>query len=197
MVDFNEKVLRARLGDDNAFAELIGERKEMLYRTAFTYVKNKDDALDIVGETIYKAYISIKKLKEPQFFNTWLTRILINISLDHIKKNKKLLPFEGEMAMNESVSSRDPAELLDLYYAVDRLEPKCKTIVILKYFQDFTLAQIAEVMECPIGTVKTYSMKDLKYAPHTLKLNVSRVSKGILKPISVEAKRASLRAFTF
>lgn len=162
MVDFNEKVLRARHGDDNAFSDLIRERKEILYRTAFTYVKNRDDALDIVSETIYKAYISIKKLKEPQFFNTWLIRILINTSLDHIKRSKKILPFKGDIAINEPITSRDSVELLDLYYAVDKLDPKYKTIVILKYFQDFTLGQIAEVLECPIGTVKTYLHKALK-----------------------------------
>lgn len=166
MVDFNEKVLRARSGDDNAFSELISEQKEVLYRTAFTYVRNKDDALDIVGETIYKAYISIKQLKEPQFFNTWLTRILINCALDHIRLCKRIVPNETEITINNPLSNRDSAELLDLYDAVDRLDPKCKTIVILKYFQDFTLLQISQVLECPLGTVKTClhkALKELRY----------------------------------
>lgn len=166
---FIEKVIRARSGDDNAFTDLISERKEMLYRIAFTYVKNKEDALDIVGETIYKAYISMKKLKEPQFFYTWLTRILINCAMDHIRKHKRIVPIENEIAGYEALNGRDSVELLDLYNAVDRLEPKYKTIVILKYFQDFTLVQISEVLECPVGTVKTHLHKALKELRFELK----------------------------
>ena len=68
-VDTNVKIKLAQKGDDNAFYELISERKDQLYKTAFAYVKNKEEALDIVSDTVYKAYISIKNLKEPSFFN--------------------------------------------------------------------------------------------------------------------------------
>ena len=84
-------VKSARLGNDDAFYELIQQRKELLYRTAYAYVKNQEDALDIVSDTVYKAYRSLRKLKEPAFFNAWLTRILINCSLDHLKKQKRII----------------------------------------------------------------------------------------------------------
>ena len=74
-MNLEEKVKKAQKGDDNAFYELISEKKEVLYKLAYTYVKNKDDALDIIQETIYKAYMSINKLKEPKFFNTYITTI--------------------------------------------------------------------------------------------------------------------------
>jgi RNA polymerase sigma-70 factor, ECF subfamily len=61
---------------------------------AYLYVKNESDAIDIVYETIYKAYISIKKLKETDYFSTWLMRILINTALDFFKKNKRITPAE-------------------------------------------------------------------------------------------------------
>lgn len=160
-MELQEKVLLAKKGDDNAFHELISERKEILYKTAFTYVKNKEDALDIVHETVYKAYISIKKLKEPKFFNTWLTRILINCSLDHIRKNKKVVPMEDIASEKEAVPEKNREEILDLYNAVDKLEDKYKTVVILKYFHDMTLTEISEVLESPLGTVKTYLHKAL------------------------------------
>ena len=161
-MELEEKVIKAKKGDDNAFYELINERKEILYKTAFTYVKNKEDALDIVHNTVYKAYISIGKLKEPKFFNTWLTRILINSSLDVIRKNKKTVEFQDKICNESDATKIDSEEIMDLYNAVDKLNEKCKTIVILKYFQGMTLSEIAEVLQCPLGTVKTNLHKALQ-----------------------------------
>lgn len=155
-----EKVKLAKAGDDNAFYELINERKGTLYKTAFLYVKNKEDALDIISDTVYKAYISINKLKEPEFFNTWLTRILINNALDFIKKSRKVTALDENHSAESSNQNNE--EILDLHKAVDKLNDKYKTIVILKYFQDMTLAEIAEVLKCPLGTVKTYLHKALE-----------------------------------
>ncbi|MGV2644722.1 RNA polymerase subunit sigma-70, partial [Clostridium perfringens] len=61
-------VMKAIKGDDDAFMVLINEHKEILYRTAYAYVKEEEAALDIVQETVYKAYISINKLREPKYF---------------------------------------------------------------------------------------------------------------------------------
>jgi len=154
-VDTNEKVKLAQKGDDNAFYELISERKGQLYKTAFAYVKNKEEALDIVSDTVYKAYISIKKLKEPSFFNTWLTRILINTSLDCINKNSRVVSFEENISPDIGIISKDDEQIIDLKVAVDKLQGEYKTIVILKYFEDMTLMEIANILQHPLGTVKT------------------------------------------
>lgn len=151
-----EKIGSAQKGDDNAFYELINERKALLYKTAYSYVKNKEDALDIVNETVFKSYCSIKKLKEPKFFNTWLTRILINCSLDAIRKNKKLVPFEEKLGSDKISETDSNEEMLDLKKSIEKLDDKCRTVVILKYYQDMTISEISEVLECPAGTIKTY-----------------------------------------
>lgn len=163
-MEITEKVQLARKGDDNAFYELISERKNQLYKTAYAYVKNKEDALDIVSETVYKAYISIKNLKNPQFFNTWLTRILINTSMDFVKKNSRIVHFEENLySKGKDTETEDKDEgFIDLRQSVDKLHTRYKTIVILKYFQDMTLGEIAEVLKCPLGTVKTHLHKALK-----------------------------------
>jgi RNA polymerase sigma-70 factor (ECF subfamily) len=160
-MEMEEKVKKAIKGDDNAFYEIIAERKVQLYRTAFTYVKNKEDALDIVSETVYKAYLSIKKLKEPLFFNTWLTRILINCSLDYIRKNKKVISFKEYDVIRDDTQFKNNDEAIDLHNALGKLNENCKTIVILKYFQDLTIKEVAEVLQCPIGTIKTNLHKAL------------------------------------
>jgi RNA polymerase sigma-70 factor (ECF subfamily) len=160
-LDTIRKIKLAKKGDDNAFYELLSERKGQLYKTAFAYVKNKEEAMDIVSETVYKAYISIKKLKEPSLFNTWLTRILINTSLDSINKNSKFVSFEENVSSDTSLIAVDNEKIIDIKVAVDRLQGKYKTIVILKYFQDLTLVEIAKTLQCPLGTVKTMLYKAL------------------------------------
>ena len=160
-MDTNGKIKLAQKGDDNAFYELISERKSQLYKTAFAYVKNKEEAMDIVSDTVYKAYISIKKLKEPSFFNTWLTRILINTSLDYINKNSKVSSLKENISADISLILKDDDQRIDLKEAVDKLIGEYKTIVILKYFQDMTLVEISKILQCPLGTVKTRLHKAL------------------------------------
>lgn len=160
-MDTIRKIKLAQRGDDDAFYELLSERKSQLYKTAYAYVKNKEEAMDIVSETVYKAYISIKKLKEPSLFNTWLTRILINTSLDSINKNSRLVSFEENIKDHTLIIAADDENIIDIKVAVDRLQGKYKTVVILKYFQDLTLVEIAKTLQCPLGTVKTMLHKAL------------------------------------
>lgn len=160
-MDTNGKIKLAQKGDDNAFYELISCQKSQLYKTAFAYVKNKEDAIDIVSDTVYKAYISIKGLKEPSFFNTWLTRILINTSLDYINKNSRAVSYEENISADTGIVLKENEDIIDLKVAVDKLKGKYKTIIILKYFQDRTLVEIAKILQCPLGTVKTRLHKAL------------------------------------
>lgn len=148
------KVKKARRGNDKAFQDLVEAEKNKLYRMAYLYVKNENDALDIVHETIYKAYISIKNLKEPDYFSTWLSKILINTALDFIKKNKKVIPFE-EIERYDTSEKVHIAESLDLVDAIDRLEEKYKTVIILRYYKGLQIKEIATMLDCPEGTVKT------------------------------------------
>ncbi|WP_100011258.1 sigma-70 family RNA polymerase sigma factor [Lentibacillus sediminis] len=163
-----EKVKKAKRGNDQAFQELIQKEKNKLYRMAYMYVKNENDALDIVQETIYKAYISMKTLKENQYFSTWLTRILINKSLDSIKKNKHVIPIDKIEGIHttEIHKAEDHIDLID---AINRLQDQYKTIVILRYYKDYTVKQIAETLDCPEGTVKTHLHRAVKQLKMDLK----------------------------
>lgn len=157
-----EQVKLAAKGDEKAFEYLMNLYKEGLYRTAFAYVKNEQDAIDILQETVYKAYISIDKLKEPKYFKTWLTKILINTSIDYVKKNKKIVYIFEDVPVNLAHSEVNAIdEKLDILNSIDKLEDKYKNVVVLKYFQDLTITEISEVLNCPAGTVKTYLNKAL------------------------------------
>ena len=80
-------VKKAVKGDRRAFEDLINIYFDRLYKEAYLRCKHEEDAKEIVQETIYKAYRSIKKLKEPKYFKTWLSRILINVANDYMREN--------------------------------------------------------------------------------------------------------------
>ncbi|MBP1932002.1 sigma-70 family RNA polymerase sigma factor [Ammoniphilus resinae] len=127
------------------------------------YTRNEDDALEIVQETVYKAFISIKQLKEPAYFRTWLTRVLINCAINYIKKQERIIPFSEPIPNRvASANTTHVEDKMDLSSAIDQLEEKLKTVVILKYYHDLTIVQIAEILECPVGTVKTRLHNALK-----------------------------------
>ncbi|MEI2665728.1 sigma-70 family RNA polymerase sigma factor [Rossellomorea sp. LJF3] len=163
-----KKVKKARKGDEKAFQELIDLEKNKLYRMAFVYVKNEDDALDIVHDAIYKAFISIKSLKNPQYFSTWLSRILINSALDFIKKHERIIPTE-EMDVIPGERHSQIEEKLDLAGAIEELDVPYKTVIILRYYQDLTVKQIADILDCPEGTIKTRLHRAIRQLKSELK----------------------------
>jgi len=159
-MDVEERVRLAQEGNDEAFYELVSRDKEKLYRIAFAYMKNEADALEAIQETTYRAYSKLKKLKEPKYFNTWLIRILINYCIDEQKRKKRVLPLmhAADAADGNEIDHRK----FGLELAIERLEPKYRHIIMLKYFHDLTITEIAQVLECPDGTVKSWLNKALK-----------------------------------
>jgi RNA polymerase sigma-70 factor, ECF subfamily len=161
-MNIEEQVNFAIRGDEKAFEYLMDINKDGLYRTAFAYVKNEQDALDILQETVYKAYTSINKLMEPKYFKTWLTRILINNAISFINKSKKI-EYLTDVIPNYSNCNTGNLidEKLDILSSIEKLDDKHKTVIVLKYFQDLTITEISEVLDCPSGTIKTYLNKAL------------------------------------
>lgn len=163
-------VMKAINGDDDAFMLLINEHKERLYRTAYAYVKEEEAALDIVQETVYKAYISINKLREPKYFTTWIIKIVINISINMYKERQKVICIEQNELLNKAGGMvEDNDNRLYILEAIEKLESKYKDIIILKYFNDLTLPEISRVLDLPIGTAKTYLNKGLKILRNYMK----------------------------
>lgn len=157
VLDFDTLVIAAQEGDDEAFYQLISENKVKLYKIAFSYLKNEEEALEAMQETTYRAYIKIKKVKEPKYFNTWLVRIMINYCFDELKRQKKCLPMLKEQEISQEMNS----EKIEIEWAIDRLQPKYRDVIVLKYFEDLRIQDIALVLECPEGTVKTWLNKAL------------------------------------
>lgn len=159
---------KARKGNVKAYGTLIGIYKEYLYRMAFSWMKNEDVALDVVGECILKGFEKIHLLKEPAYFKTWITRILLNIAKDYLKKT---IPMEqiGDLQIPEDESGISFEEKMDLYDALDHLSNQYREILTLKYFDDMKIKEIAEIMEMPEGSVKAYLSRAKKELREYLK----------------------------
>ncbi|WP_083681714.1 sigma-70 family RNA polymerase sigma factor [Paenibacillus sp. FSL A5-0031] len=148
-----ELVKKAIAGDDESFSKLIASRQDRLYRIAYTYVRNKDDALEIVQETIYRAFISVKKVREPQYFHTWLTKIAVNYALEYIRKAKKTVYIDNDYEAGYAPERTE--EQIDLQQALNSLDEKSKTVIILRYFEDLPLKDVAEIVDMPLSSVKS------------------------------------------
>ena len=132
------------------------------YRLAYTYVKNQQDALDIVQEAICKALESQHKLKNPDGIKSWFYKIVVHTALDFLRKSNKIVLTEDEILEDIGGSSSDNYEDTDLMSALDRLSDENKTIVVLRYFEVMKLQDIASIMNMPESTVKTKLYSSLK-----------------------------------
>lgn len=153
---YSEKFLikQSQYGNDNSFEKLMDIYESYLYKMAFLYVKNEHDALDIYQETVLKAYMNISKLKDPKSFKTWITKILINNVYTRSRHYNK---FQDECVEDYigDFSYSNIEDKLDLYDAIDVLEEKYRTPIILQYFYDLTNQQISEITNSNENTVKT------------------------------------------
>lgn len=140
----------------------ITENKENFYRLAFSYVKNQQDALDIVQDSIYKAIRSVGKLNDPLVIRSWFYRIVVNTAFDFLRRQKKVLAVDEDTLELLSSGQEDVYHNLDLERAIDQLPPKYRSIIILKYFEDLTIEEVAQVMDENINTVKTRLYRALR-----------------------------------
>lgn len=142
----NEKYLK--------LVNYVKSEQQTFYRLAYSYVKERESAQDIVQTAIYKALTSVDKLKSPEFMKTWMYRIIINSSISYLRKNKKVVVLEdfSHIPSTENISVDDK---LDLYEAIDSLNENYKTVIILRYFEELKLEEISAILNCNINTVKT------------------------------------------
>ena len=140
--------------------EYIKSNQENIYRFAYSYVKNEQDALDVVQEAVYKAIKSIDGLKKTEYYKTWFYRIIINTSLTYIKKNKKYILMDS--VISETAEMPDQGENIDLYDAIEGLKDDYKSIITLRFFADMKIEDIASITNLNINTVKTRLYKALK-----------------------------------
>lgn len=138
------------------YANRVEEIKHSLYRIAYGYMNEEAAALDVLDEAIYKGYLHRKKMKQEKYFKTWMTRIVINECLQKIRKDKRLVWMEQLPEEEGTVYDGLP-----LKEALRRLPKELHTIILLRYFGGYTLAEVSEILDVSLSTVAGREKKAL------------------------------------
>lgn len=152
----------SRADREAALIRMIQEHQRQLYRIAYSYVKNEQDALDVIQEATYKAIVHQDKLQEEAFMKSWLIRILINCAVDVVRKRSHTAAMPELWEAEAPAAGQDPEAIMDLREAIQSLDETQQRLVHLKYFEDLKLEEIAGIMEMPLGTVKSQLHRILK-----------------------------------
>ena len=173
MTDLNEKDLirKAKQGDMLAFEELILKHEKIVYNLALRMMNHSEDAQDIAQEVFLKAYRSLANFDERAAFSTWLYRITHNTCIDEMRKRKgkqtysleeELESEDGSMQRQVADAGDTPEESLlraeqksEILQALDTLSAEHKAAVILRDIRGMSYEEIAEIIELPMGTVKS------------------------------------------
>lgn len=141
---------------EQEFVRQAEELKGRLYRTALLYLGSETAAIDAVDEAVYKGFLARKKLRQPEFFTTWLTRILMNVCATELRRRKR------ETAVDVlPETAAEEFDALPLRQAVEKLPEDIRAVIVLRYFSGLTLAETAQALGLPPGTVSTRQRKGL------------------------------------
>lgn len=157
-------------GDQKAYAELMSRYKDSIYYMLLKMVNNRDDAEDLTIEAFGKAFRNIRQYTPDYAFSTWLFKIATNNCIDFIRKKRKMMlsidrGFENEEGQDISleVKSEGPGpddvmmkkqKVMMMKDVVDKLKPRYRRLVELRYYQELSYEEIAEELNLPLGTVK-------------------------------------------
>ena len=169
----------AQRGNEAAFEELVARHRDRIYARAFSVVRNEEEALDLSQEAWVKAWQRLTQFHGDSSFGTWITRIAINLCLDHLRRRKRQ-PTDSLDALNEDSGGVErfmppvavnPTERLErgelrarIDAAMDQLSEVHRTVLVLHEFEQMEYKRIAKTMGCSIGTV----MSRLFYARRRL-----------------------------
>jgi RNA polymerase sigma-70 factor (ECF subfamily) len=123
--------------------KFVVDHQKNIYRLAYSYVHNKDDALDIVQESIYKAMKTKAELRDPSELKSWFYRIVVNTALDLLRKRKRVQPTDDEQLYAFMDGVEDAYTDIDLERTLEDLPEMYRTVIVLRFFEDLTLEEVA------------------------------------------------------
>lgn len=147
---------------ENKIINYIIANKEKYYRLAYSYVKNKEDALDIVQDAIVKALRYQHTLKDALYVHTWFCKIIINTCKTYLQKQNRYIDLEDDTLAYYDEPTYDYYKFLELEEALDHLSYKEKTIILLRYYNGLELKEIADIMDQNLSTIKSTLYRALK-----------------------------------
>ncbi len=165
-----QKIKRIKKGDQSAFEEVVSFYQNKVYQICFRMLGNAHEAEDIAQEAFLRAYTNIHSFDDNRKFSTWLYRIATNLSIDRIRKKKPDYFLDAEVKGTEGLTmysqiSADQAlpdeevESLELQEYIHKeilsLPAKYRSVIVLRYIDELSLQEISEILDIPVGTVKT------------------------------------------
>jgi RNA polymerase sigma-70 factor (ECF subfamily) len=186
-------LIRAALdnGDQKAYAELMGRYRDSVYFMLLKMVNNKDDADDLTIEAFGKAFKRLSQYTPNYAFSTWLFKIASNNCIDFIRR-KKMTTFSidktfendegGEMNMDIKAEGLNPEENMvkkqkvkHMREVVEKLKPRYRVLVEMRYFEELSYEEIAEKLELPLGTVKAQLFRAREFLANIMKNSEGKI----------------------
>lgn len=169
-VQMKQLAKRAIQGDSDAFAQLIELNNQSMYKVARAYFTNDADIADVMSETILTCFEKIHTLRRPEYFKTWLLRILINQCNQMVReKNREVTIAEFADIMDES----SQYALVEFKELLGQMDEKYRIVLVLYYVEGFKIKEIAELLNMKENTIKTH----LKRGKNNLKKEYDSLSK--------------------
>ena len=170
----SKKELKKR--EKQKFTELIESNKLRFYKTAKAILKNDDDVYDTLQEALISMYENYGQLKKEEYFSTWATTIIINKCYDLLRKNKKdIVSIDDEFENNIKLAQYDiySVDEYGIMEAISKMKEDFRLIIILYYYDEYSIKEIAQILEIPEGTAKSRLFK----ARENLKTNLGKEGK--------------------
>ncbi len=166
----SEVIKQVKKGNREAYQVIVERYMQRAYYIALGFVRNSQDAMDISQESFIKAFRKIKRFDSEKSFFPWFYKLLKNLCLDHIKRRSRVreIPLDEARILNEEREDREMKEIL--WRGIEGLSFEQKEVIILRYFQQFSYQEIAEITAKPVGTV----MSSLYYAKKRLKKAIEK-----------------------
>lgn len=154
-VDIEVLVRQAKQGDKDALVQLIMAKKEDYYRLAFVYMKNKEDSLDAISDMTVILYEKIYQLKKKSAFYSWSKTILVNCCKKLLKDKNKVISLDSieEESCEAELKEKEEQILVEEHLA--KLNDIHQEVIKLRYFLDLDYKTISDILEIPLGTVKS------------------------------------------
>ncbi|KMY42811.1 RNA polymerase sigma factor [Peribacillus loiseleuriae] len=147
---------------EEVFVQYICEQKERFYLLAYSYTKNEQDALDVVQDSIQKAMLSLDRLENVESMKSWFYKIVVRTAIDFLRKHKRLQVTDDDTLQYLTPAQEDVYENIDLEHALDELPQTYREVVILHFFEDLKLADVANILNIKMSTAKSRLYRALK-----------------------------------
>ena len=151
--------LRCQMGEADAFRELVAELERPLLYFATKLLGDEDAALDVLQQTWLRAFQTVRRLQQPDQIRAWLYQIVRGLAIDKSRKRASVERLEQEYAESQPEANDDSTfdreDAAAVHRALDQLQPLHREVLLLHFLEDLPIAEVAAIVGCPEGTVKS------------------------------------------